>query len=100
MHERPPPRPVELARQGDGQLVDDAGVLPVGLFLRVQPSPGGVRLERHPGARQDRLRLRPRDVADMRPGRPGRVGAPADRAHGQAVDRNGRTPSGTDCPRP
>ena len=100
MHQCPPPRPVELARQGDGQFVDDAGVLPVALFLRVQPSPRRVRLERHPGAEHDRLRLRPRDVADMRPGRPGRMGAPADRAHGQAVDRNGRTPSGTDCPRP
>lgn len=99
-HQLPPSGQIELARQGEGQLVDDAGVLAVGPFLRVQPSPGGDGLERHPGAEHDRLRLRPRDVADMRPGRPGRVGAPADRAHGQAVDRNGRTPSGTDCPRP
>lgn len=94
-HELAPLPPVELERQGDGQLVDDAGVLAVGPLLRVQPRPCRTAFDRHPGAAQISFGIGPGDVADVRPRRPRRVGAPADRAHVQAVDRDACTHSST-----
>ena len=80
--------PVQFERQGGGELVDDPGVFAVGFFLRVQPSPRRLRLHRHSGAQHVGLRRGPCDVANMRPRRAGGMGAPADRAHVQAVDRD------------
>lgn len=83
----------ELARQGDDELVDHAGVLPVAPLLRVQPPAGRLALDRHAGADHLGLRIGPGDVADVRPRRPGGVRAPADAAHVEAENRDAVPPA-------
>lgn len=46
---------VQFTRQGQHDPVDDAGVLAVGFFLRVQPCPRRVSLLRHASSHDDRL---------------------------------------------
>jgi hypothetical protein len=81
---------IKFAGQRQHDLVDDAGVLTVGLLLSVEPAAGGVSLDRHSRAQQLGLHVRPGDVADVRSGGAGRMRAPADAADVQAVDRDPR----------
>ena len=78
----------ELPGQGDRQLVDDPGVLAIGLLFPVQPGTGGTAISGHALAEQIRLGIGPGDVANMRPRRPFRVGGLADAAEVEAVDRD------------
>jgi hypothetical protein len=87
-HQRLPLPCVQLARQGQHELVDDAGVLPVALLLPIQPCPRRVRGLGHALGHEDGLGAFAGDVADMRPCSAGRMCRSADAAHVQAVDRN------------
>jgi hypothetical protein len=87
-HQRLPLPCVQLARQGEHELVDDAGVLAVGPLLPIQPCPRRVRGLGHALGHEDGLGTFAGDVADMRPCGAGRMCRPADAAHVQAVDRN------------
>lgn len=71
---------VQLARQGEHQLVDDAGVLAVAPLLRIEPSPRAVAVGRHPRRHDDRRGRLAGDVTDMRSGRTRRMGRAADTA--------------------
>ena len=77
----------QLERQGHDQLVDDARVLAVILFLRIEPLAGGA-VGRHTGAKDDRAGIRAGNVALVKACGAGRMLAPADVAVVQAEDRH------------
>lgn len=93
LHQFLPRELVQFTRQGQHDPVDDAGVLAVGFFLRVQPCPRRVSILRHASGHDDRLGRLAGDVAEMRPCRSGRMGRSANAADVQAVDRYARLAS-------
>jgi len=64
---------MKLAGQGHHDLGENPGVFPVGPFLPVQPPAGRVAPCWHPLGHDLGLRIRAGDIADVRPGGPGRM---------------------------
>jgi hypothetical protein len=79
---------VQLAGQGDHELVDHPTVLPLGGFLFGQPLPRLGPSDRHPLADHLAGRTVTGDIGDVRPRRSCGVGRTPDRAVVEGVDRH------------